>query len=40
MKQNKAALLHTIMSRLPEFAVDRYDVDELKTVLQSYDSHP
>jgi len=35
-EQDKAALLHTIMSGLPG-AVDRYDVDELKTVLQSYD---
>lgn len=35
-EQDKAVLLHTIMSGLPG-AVDRYDVEELKTVLQSYD---
>ena len=34
--QDKADLLHTIMSGLPG-AVDRYDLDELRTVLQSYD---
>lgn len=35
-EQDKAELLHTIMSGLPG-AVDRYDLDELKTVLQSYE---
>ena len=34
-EQDKAELLHTIMSGLPG-AVDRYNLDELRKVLQSY----